>query len=140
MTGDNRKFIRHPSTVPLLFSLKNEVKRARTRDVSEGGLCFFCHYAIDKGEIIHIAIALAEIEFEADGVVRWCKRDGDGYLIGIAFQEDSVAFSVRMVEQICYIEDYRLKVKTEKGVELSSEQAAKEWIAKYADKFPRISD
>ncbi|MDH5357309.1 MAG: PilZ domain-containing protein [Gammaproteobacteria bacterium] len=140
MTIENRKYIRHPSNIPLLFSLKNEVKRTRTKDVSEGGLCFFCQHAIDKGEIIRIAIPLSRLEFEADGIVCWCKQDGDGYLVGITFQEDSVAYSVRMIEQICHIEDYRLKVKTEKGVELTSEQAAQEWITQYAHTFPSISD
>ncbi len=43
-----------------------------------------------------------------------------------------------MVEQVCYIEDYRRFVLMHEGRELSQEDAASEWIAKYAAQFPAI--
>ncbi|MEQ8937648.1 MAG: PilZ domain-containing protein, partial [Gammaproteobacteria bacterium] len=46
-------------------------------------------------------------------------------------------FLLRMVEQLCHIEHYRNEIARVEGRELSSEQAAQEWISKYAESFPR---
>jgi len=43
---------------------------------------------------------------------------------------------VRMIEQICYIEHYRKEVLLNEGRRITSEQAALEWIEKYAQDFP----
>lgn len=138
--NDNRLYIRHPSTIPIAFKVSSDVKNTRVTDVGEGGLCFVCQHPIEAGEQIHIIISCIRPDFDADGVVRWCKQDGNDYLIGVAFQERSVAFSVRMIEQICHIEDYRKLIKNEQGIELSSEQAAEQWIKKYAHTFPSVTD
>ena len=45
-------------------------------------------------------------------------------------------FSVRMVEQICRIEHYRADQRAH-GRILTSQQAAMEWIERYAEKFWR---
>jgi hypothetical protein len=37
-----------------------------------------------------------------------------------------------MVEQVCHIEHYRKEVMVCEGRQLTSEDAAKEWVAKYA--------
>jgi len=44
--------------------------------------------------------------------------------------------AMRMIEQACHIEHYR-KVWSEKGRQLSAEEAAKEWIEQYAAAFPK---
>ena len=41
-----------------------------------------------------------------------------------------------MVEQLCHIEHYRNEVNRKEGRDISSEEAATEWIAQFADKFP----
>jgi len=43
-----------------------------------------------------------------------------------------------MVEQICHIEDYRSRIKKGQGLDLTSEQAASQWISEYADTFPQV--
>jgi hypothetical protein len=45
-----------------------------------------------------------------------------------------------MVEQIYHIEQYKLRVWEQEHRQLTSEQAAAEWIKKYADTFPKIID
>jgi hypothetical protein len=42
-----------------------------------------------------------------------------------------------MVEQVCHIEQYKADVLKKEGRELTGEEAAKEWILKYAKDFPR---
>ena len=105
-------------------------------NVSRGGLSFFSEEALPLGAIIHIAIPIDDPAFEVEGSVVWCRPDGAAYTIGVVFDDQSSAYSVRMVEQVCYIEHYRASVKVNEGRELSSEQAAQEWINKYAADFP----
>lgn len=138
MKKNERQFIRHPTVVPLLFNLDDRTEKIQVKDVGDGGLCFISNHSIDPDEHIHITIPLSNHEFEAHGIVRWCKHHGDAYLIGVAFQQESVIYAIRMVEQVCHIENYREKILAETGTELTSEQAAKEWIAHYAKEFPRI--
>jgi hypothetical protein len=138
MGNTERQFIRHPTAVPLLFNVSNSTEKIQVKDVGDGGLCFMSHHSIDAGEHIHIAISICDHEFDAHGIVRWCKHSGNQFLIGVAFQQESVIFAIRMVEQVCHIENYRKKILAETGTELTSEQAAKEWISYYANEFPRL--
>jgi hypothetical protein len=41
-----------------------------------------------------------------------------------------------MVEQVCYIENYKKMVYQTEGRQLTTEEAAMEWIGKYASQFP----
>ncbi len=56
--------------------------------------------------------------------------------MGVQFLDASDAFRVRMVEQVCAIEEYRRQQVEEEGRELSREEAAREWIATYGSRFP----
>jgi hypothetical protein len=49
------------------------------------------------------------------------------------------AFSVRMLEQICYIEHYRHQAHVREGRILSTVQAAREWISRFVSDFPNPS-
>jgi hypothetical protein len=57
--------------------------------------------------------------------------------VGVRFEDRDTAISVRMVEQVCHIEQYKLQVRETEGRELTGEQAAMEWIEKHAHEFPR---
>lgn len=41
-----------------------------------------------------------------------------------------------MVEQVCYIENYRQEVLRKEGRQLDGEAAAREWIDRFAASFP----
>ena len=56
----------------------------------------------------------------------------------MSFLDAEDAFLARMVEQVCHIEDYRKSVHRIEGRELSPEEAAMEWIEKYASQFPEM--
>lgn len=45
-----------------------------------------------------------------------------------------------MVEQLCHIEHYKAEVLAREGRQLDGEQAAREWIRKFAHGFPAIED
>jgi len=133
-----RRFIRHPSDFPIAYSQGvQQEKQQPLRDVSCGGLCFTSECSMQQGEVIHISIPVEPPGFEADCVVAWCKKEEDHFAVGVEFAGDSTSFTLRMVEQVCHIEHYRSEVARCEGRELTSEEAAQEWIEKYAKDFPR---
>ena len=137
----HRQFVRHPSGMPIQFEVGNgfPARRDQMRNVSEGGLCFCSRIELEQGVRIHLMIPVLDERFEADGVVVWCHEIGGcGYEIGVRFEQQEAAFGVRMVEQICHIEAYRRQVLGTEGRRLSSEEAASEWIDRFAPAFPAI--
>jgi len=135
-----RRFIRHPSSVPISFDVVECGRVAASSElinVSRGGLCFHSEVPIPEGANIQLKISIDKPPFEASGQVAWCRSDDETFIIGVAFNDGDVAYSVRMVEQVCYIEHYRRWVLQGEGRELTSEQAAKEWIEQYAKDFPK---
>ncbi|VUD68239.1 hypothetical protein TDB9533_04057 [Thalassocella blandensis] len=136
-----RRYIRHPSDIPIAFSMGqiSEHSSEKLKDVSRGGLCFSSDSPLQIGSPIHIEIPVQEKPFEADGTVAWCRSEGGSYAVGVEFSDTSTRFSVRMIEQICHIEHYKTQVAQEEGRFLSSEEAAKEWVEKFAADFPMNS-
>jgi len=136
MIEELREFIRHPSSIPINFKVGRKQRTIRARDISQGGLCFSCSEFVSVGNTIKVEIMTCNPTFSAEGVVRWCRREGMHYLIGVAFKDKAVRFSVRMVEQICHIEEYRRQLEAESGESISSQQAAMLWIEQNAASFP----
>ena len=138
MTGEIRRFLRHPSDVPIRYSLREVIadERDYLRNIGEGGLCFSSRLAIQPGTGIHIQIPIVDPVFEVDGIVAWCHHHGAVFEVGVRFEGIEDRYGVRMVEQVCHIEHYRHEVRAREGRSMTSEEAALEWIQKYADRFP----
>ena len=66
----------------------------------------------------------------------WTSPERDRFCIGVNFLDASDAFRARMVEQVCSIERYRQEVEEREGRVLTAPEAAAEWIARYAGRFP----
>jgi hypothetical protein len=92
--------------------------------------------AAHQGTVIELRIPVVRPAFETRARVVWCRASEAGYDLGVEFLDPSDAFRARMVEQVCHIEDYRAGVYRSEGRELTAEQAAMEWIGKYASEFP----
>jgi hypothetical protein len=136
-----RQFIRHPVDVPVeIGALASAPASAvHTHDISVGGLALRSGVAIAPGADIGIRIAFVQPAFEAHARVAWCHpHEPEGYELGVTFLDAEDAFLARMVEQVCHIEDYRQSVCRLEGRRLSAEEAATEWIARYAAQFPDI--
>jgi Tfp pilus assembly protein PilZ len=133
-----RNFIRHPSDIPIDFQLEELVTEGTDflKNVSQGGLAFNTKKALPTGSTIRIKIPLTQPVFQAVGQVTWCHPQGNEFEIGIQFLDESDNFRARMVEQICHIEQYKQEVFDKDGRQLTGEQAAAEWIEKYATGFP----
>ena len=133
-----RSYLRHPSDIPIDV-LPAEVDSGDKRslhNVSHGGLSFSANQMHSQGETVRIRITLVSPVFEAVGKVVWCHGTDGHYIVGVEFLDDVDLFRARMVEQICHIEHYKKSLHEVEGRQLSSQEAALEWINKYADSFP----
>lgn len=135
-----RSYIRHPSDIPIEFEHEpvSSTVTLKLHDVSCGGLSFSAATAIEPEKIIRVQITCVEPPFEAPCRVTWCRPVRGQYLIGVEFLAQQDEFRARMVEQICHIEHYKREVFTREGRVLTGEQAAQEWISKYAKDFPSL--
>ncbi|KPK39651.1 MAG: hypothetical protein AMJ69_05070 [Gammaproteobacteria bacterium SG8_47] len=133
-----RTYMRHPSDVPLDFRLRSEgdAHSEHLNDVGCGGLSFNCAVALNQGDLVEIRIDVVTPPFEAMGRVAWCRARGEQYLVGVAFLDQDDLYRARMVEQICRIERYKKEIYEREGRELDGQEAALEWIDKYAQYFP----
>ncbi len=136
-----RQFIRHPIDVPVQIQMGDAGPPSayHTHDISLGGLALRSGYAVAPGQQVDICIACVQPPFQAHARVAWCRPHPlSGYELGVTFLDAEDAFRARMVEQLCHIEDYRRSIYRTQGRELSLDEAAQEWIEKYADTFPQI--
>ena len=134
-----REYIRHPSDIPIDFhKVEDEsLERECLLNISEGGLCFHSERKLREGSVILIEIPVRAPVFKIAGVVVWCKQhDQTDFEVGVQFQNITVESSVRIIEEICHIEHYKKEILENEGRDLTSEQAAAEWIEKHADTFP----
>lgn len=134
-----RQYIRHPTSIPIEYSIPNVTfdDVPYIRNISRSGLCFTTSTSIEPDKIIRIKILLEDYDFEVEGIVIWC-RDKKGhpneqYEVGVKFGTPRAEFSLRMIEQLCYIEEYRQQVEKREGRVLSSHQATLEWLKKFPD-------
>jgi len=137
-----RQFIRHPVDLPVQIGAENlhGPAAAHAHDISAGGLAVHVDRAVAPGAHVRIRIPYVQPAFEADARVAWCEpSEIDGYELGVTFLDAEVAFLARMVEQVCHIEDYRQSVGRVEGRQLTAEEAAMEWIERYAGEFPAIA-
>jgi len=132
-----RHYLRHPSSIPIELHVGPSASGRRLlKDIGEGGLCFRAHIHLEPGTEIHILIPVQHPPFEADGVVTWCRGEGNEFEVGVRFCGAVSDFALRMVEQLCHIEQYRRDVLQREGRRLTSEAAAAEWISRFAGQFP----
>jgi hypothetical protein len=137
-SNPRREFLRHTVHVPL------EVERVagapplaeESVNVGVGGLAFLSRACPAVGDVLLLRIPTVAPPFQAQARVAWCRPEGGKYLVGVQFLDSRAAFRSRMVQQVCSIENYRREVEQREGRKLDTQQAAAEWIEKYAGRFP----
>jgi hypothetical protein len=138
LSDSRRRFIRHTADVPLEVRAVDERAGETLRgvNVSFGGLAFESDGPLAYGTTLEVRIDQVKPPFEAHARVVHCEPEGDHFCIGVQFLDASDAFRARMVEQVCSIDRYRRQVQEREGRELSSQEAAEEWIHRHASRFP----
>ena len=133
-----RQFIRHPADVPIEVSTGDQSADAtrHTYNVSLGGLAFQSDCELQPGIVVEVRFTFVRPMFETKARVVWCSAREGGFELGVEFLNPEDAFRARMVEQVCHIENYKKTVYQTEGRQLTTEEAAMEWIGKYASQFP----
>ena len=131
-----REFIRHPVNLPIEASQM----AAEAYCLGIGGLAFRCDRTAEPGTFLQVRIPAVTPEFEITARVVWCRHKGEAIELGVEFLNSDDAFRVRMVEQVCHIENYRRDVRIAQSRELAFEEAAAEWIGKFSATFPGTGD
>ena len=136
-----RHFLRHPSDMPveLIVRKKAPVPKQRLNNISLGGVACNSKRAFRRGTAVELRIPVFGEYARYPGVVAWCRKQEEDYLVGIAFIDEDTLFRARMVEQVCQIEHYRHQRELELGCTLCAEVIAQEWIAQHAVEFSQAS-
>ncbi len=135
-----RTYIRHPTSIPIqVCATGDEDAQVRARNLSTGGLCFITDRPVKVGTLVEFDIPFIQPDYHGHGVIMWRREESSNlYEVGVRFTTDDEYFRTRMVEQVCQIEDYRQRLAL-KGRQLSSEEAAIEWIEHYASSFDHLA-
>lgn len=133
-----RSYIRHPSSMPINVRLDEQSsdRSENLNNIGFGGLSFTSQSSFEPGVMVSLSVPTMCGGIESSGRVAWCCQIDAGYEVGVEFMDAGDFYTVRMVEQVCHIEHYKIQELEKHGRELSSQQAAEEWIEKYADDFP----
>ncbi|OZG70575.1 hypothetical protein BTA51_25610 [Hahella sp. CCB-MM4] len=138
-----RQFIRHPTDIPIAIeksqddaATPTEEQATRLQNISSGGMCCTTSRPYPVREKVKVVIKAVVPPFEMIAEVMWCHYTSLGYEVGLSFLSLEDAYAARMVEQICHIEHYKREVYINEKRMLSGEEAAREWIEKYATEFP----
>lgn len=146
MQEDNtaiRRHIRHVTGIPVEISLDYNPDRATDcngiSNVSLGGMCFIANDRLDINDSIQVRFPVLKQENSMEGKVVWCNKTPKGYEVGLEFAEATQVERMKMIDQICQIEGFRQDLEQSQGRKLNSEQAAQEWIKRYAGAFSALN-
>ncbi|MFP4417802.1 MAG: PilZ domain-containing protein [Chitinivibrionales bacterium] len=137
--SDERAFIRHPAEIPIEYEVVGVERNQRQLfNISRGGLAFRCDHNIPENTNLIIRVPVIAPHVSMRGKVIWSRYNHNYFDMGIQFTDPESGFRIRMIEQICHIEQYKKTIAQTEGRVLSGEQAASEWIEKYAGQFPSV--
>ncbi len=134
-----RAYIRHATSVPLDIVPQGNPQQMslQLNDLSLMGLSFDSPRRLEVGSRVSVKIRKVRPSCRVEAIVQWCDQAQEGYKIGVQFLGEQDAFRIRMVEQVCHIEEYRKRERS-KGRRLSKNRASEEWISANASRFPQI--
>ena len=144
---EKRRFIRHPLCFPLSYKVvdqgaKGDDKGARTNtiNISMGGLLFAAKRPVDPGSTIIVKMPFENKIFNIRAKVVRCDKNPETNLnhIGVRFYRTNDAFKVKLIEQIYLISEYRDLKSMQLGRQVSLEEASREWIKRYSERFKRM--
>lgn len=144
---ERRRFIRHPLCFPLIYKVADKSAARKTREVqsttiniSQGGLLFSGKHPVKVGSLILMKMPFQDKVFNVRAKVARCEKSGDTkfYNIGVYFYRLTDAFKVKLIEQIYLISEFRDLWSMQLGREVLLEEASREWIKRYSERFKRL--
>jgi len=146
-SAERRRFIRHPLSIPISYKVVKKIQDeqdkgtpAMTANVSMGGLLFSTKRPVKVGALIEIKLPFKDKIFNVKSKVVHCAKSQESklYNVGSSFYRFSDAFKTKLIEQIYLIAEYRDLRSIQLGKEISLEDASREWIERYAERFKRL--
>lgn len=144
---ERRRFIRHPLCFPLSYKVidkgihdAGKEARSKTINISMGGLLFAAKRPVDAGSTIIVKMPFENKIFNIRAKVVRCNKSPETKLnnIGVRFYRTNDAFKVKLIEQIYLISEYRDLRSMQTGKDVSLEEASREWIKRYSERFKRM--
>lgn len=133
---DRRRYVRHPIRVPVsVRPAAGEQLMARSGDISEGGLSFEVPAALALQSTVEVELPVHHQRFKLTGTVVSCVAADAVFRVGLSFVETGLQFKMKLAEQVLRIDELRLQLTKERGVEVSSREAAQVWVERYAATF-----
>lgn len=137
-----RQFIRHPIEIPLeIIKLPDHLTLDNySKNISTGGIAFKTNQYFVPDDLLQIKIDTLNPIFESYAKVSWCLSTNDPLVfdVGVEFLNEDSTFQARMIQQVCQITLYKNLIRNAKGINLTDEEAAKEWVQKFAADFPQL--
>ncbi|MDJ0776933.1 MAG: PilZ domain-containing protein [Gammaproteobacteria bacterium] len=138
-----RRHVRLVTGIPIEITLDYRHTHYAAEDavtnISAGGLCFVASDRLDPGETAQVRIPILARDNQIDGRVVWCNKTARGYEVGLEFDDPERVEHMQLIEYISQIESYRREAEQNDGLQLSTEQAAREWIRRYAGEFSALN-
>lgn len=138
-------YIQHPREIPVTLLSATPPQPSAAADQSNGsaqcstghkeaGICFWTAEQPRVQDKVVLGIDLDNNHFIGKGSVVRVQPEKDGNWVCVQIDPED-AFAIRMAEQLCQIEHYRSDNKHYLDRTMSQDEAAQEWIAKYAALF-----
>ncbi|MBI3315566.1 MAG: PilZ domain-containing protein [Candidatus Omnitrophica bacterium] len=142
-TPEKRNFLRHPVHVPIVIRpVRQSVEvPSKSVNISQGGLSFLWEKKLLKRSVVQITIPVKDKLFTVKGKVVYSEKDATSprFRTGVSFTDRDSAFQAKLAEETLEILEYQKKISETLGHIISEEEAADEWIQKYAKFFPSIA-
>ena len=139
---EKRAFYRHPIRVPVELHLdsKRSTIPSKSFDLSLGGLSFLWRDKLPKGHFLSIEIPVKEKLFQVKAKIVYSREDRKSgrYKTGVLFCDTPSAFRAKLAEEALEILEYRKQISEDLGRDVSEEEAAEQWVEKYASTFTAL--
>lgn len=133
-----RRHVRQVTGIPVEVTIDHQQDYHCADDsitnVSLGGLCFVASDRLEINDPIQVRFPVLNQEGSLNGKVVWCQKTRRGYEVGLEFADPGEVERLKVIDQICEIENFR-QAEQREGRNLSGEQAAREWVEQYAGEF-----
>jgi hypothetical protein len=135
---DHRKYTRYPASLPVAVTLGEVVasESAYLNNISVGGVSFNSMVALEPGTVILLHFPVSKPVFHTPGRVAWCRQMAFQYIVGAEFLDLNLNFRERMVNLVRKIEEFHQEA-VRSGRNISSQDAALEWIGQFGEEFFR---
>ena len=135
---ERRASPRVPIPVPVRYRVSGSEHELRSEiaDLSAGGLSFASDEPLDPGTLLEVTFPLETARFVLEAtVVQVTAEREDVFLIGVRFLAPDERFRARLAEQVLRINERRRELSLVRNEEVTTEEAARHWIERYAREF-----